>query len=102
MFLPGTGFDISDSTPGPLTSKVLSVPDVKPGPANAITPSTPSAQLSGAYNVVDGVIGQLETYRNGAVKFRLNNGILLDVCESFSLALAHLIISASGEHSNTT
>lgn len=28
---------------------------------------------------VDGIIGQLELYRNGAVKMRLANGILLDV-----------------------
>ncbi|KAF9457529.1 RNA polymerase III RPC4-domain-containing protein [Collybia nuda] len=28
---------------------------------------------------VDGIIGQLETYRSGAVKMRLANGILLDV-----------------------
>jgi DNA-directed RNA polymerase III subunit RPC4 len=28
---------------------------------------------------VDGVIGQLEIYRSGAVKMRLANGILLDV-----------------------
>jgi hypothetical protein len=32
---------------------------------------------------VDGVIGQLEVYKSGAVKMRLANGILLDV--SFSL-----------------
>jgi len=29
---------------------------------------------------VDGVIGQLEIYQSGAVKMRLANGILLDVC----------------------
>jgi len=28
---------------------------------------------------VDGIIGQLELYRSGAIKMRLNNGILLDV-----------------------
>jgi len=28
---------------------------------------------------VDGVIGQLELYRSGAIKMRLANGILLDV-----------------------
>ena len=29
--------------------------------------------------LVDGVVGQLELYRSGAVKMRLTNGILLDV-----------------------
>jgi DNA-directed RNA polymerase III subunit RPC4 len=29
---------------------------------------------------VDGIIGQLEIHRSGAVKMRLANGILLDVC----------------------
>lgn len=29
---------------------------------------------------VDGIIGQLEMYRSGAIKMRLANGILLDVC----------------------
>jgi len=33
---------------------------------------------------VDGVIGQLEVYKSGAVKMRLANGILLDVRPSFS------------------
>jgi len=28
---------------------------------------------------VDGIIGQLELYRSGAIKMRLSNGILLDV-----------------------
>jgi DNA-directed RNA polymerase III subunit RPC4 len=32
---------------------------------------------------VDGVIGQLEIYKSGAVKMRLANGILLDVRLSF-------------------
>lgn len=32
---------------------------------------------------VDGVIGQLEIYKSGAVKMRLANGILLDVSPSF-------------------
>ena len=80
MFLLGTGS---------LTSKAMSVPDIKPGSANFITPSTLSTESNGAYNAVDGVIGQLETYRNGAVKFRLNNGILFDVRESFSPALTN-------------
>lgn len=35
---------------------------------------------------VDGIIGQLELYRSGAIKMRLANGILLDV-NPFSLII---------------
>jgi DNA-directed RNA polymerase III subunit RPC4 len=34
---------------------------------------------------VDGVIGQLEIYQSGAVKMRLENGILLDVSAPFRM-----------------
>ena len=37
---------------------------------------------------VDGVIGQLEVYKSGAVKMRLANGILLDVSFSFQRSIA--------------
>jgi hypothetical protein len=54
---------------------------------------------------VDGVIGQLEIYRSGAVKMRLANGILLDVC--FPLENQQLIATLThwfivGNCSNTT
>ena len=32
--------------------------------------------------LIDGIVGQLELYRSGAVKMRLSNGILLDVSPS--------------------
>lgn len=42
--------------------------------------SEPTAELKiHSQPRVDGVIGQLEVYRSGAVKMRLANGILLDV-----------------------
>ncbi|TFK71613.1 hypothetical protein BDN72DRAFT_764570 [Pluteus cervinus] len=39
----------------------------------------PEADDQNERSIVDGVIGQLEVYRSGAVKMRLSNGILLDV-----------------------
>ncbi|KAF8347669.1 RNA polymerase III RPC4-domain-containing protein [Amanita rubescens] len=72
MFSPDTGFRTSDLTPVPSTKNVQ---DVKPGLLDSVTPATPSI----GSGVIDGIIGQLETYRSGAVKFRLNNGILFDV-----------------------
>ncbi|KAL5492246.1 hypothetical protein ACEPAI_3693 [Sanghuangporus weigelae] len=53
---------------------VTFAPDVKPPASGASTPSvdTPSVPL-------DGVIGQLEIHQSGAVRMRLENGILLDV-----------------------
>lgn len=48
----------------------------------AITPTT-KAEDSTTEKIselpVDGIIGQLELYRSGAIKMRLANGILLDV-----------------------
>ena len=38
--------------------------------------------------LVDGVVGQLELYRSGAIKMRLANGILLDVSLPQSRLLA--------------
>jgi hypothetical protein len=79
MFSPDSTFDL---TPGPSTKNVQ---DVKPGLLDSVTPAAPSI----GSGVIDGIIGQLETYRSGAVKFRLNNGILFDVREPFSLPLTH-------------
>ena len=48
----------------------------------ATTPSTKPEDSTAekiADPPVDGIIGQLELYRSGAVKMRLANGILLDV-----------------------
>ncbi|KAG2011563.1 hypothetical protein CC2G_011665 [Coprinopsis cinerea AmutBmut pab1-1] len=67
-------------------------PDVKPaaapgvagGAAPGMASRTPSGSGAAAEEKkppkpVDGVIGQLELYKSGAVKIRLANGILLDV-----------------------
>ncbi|KAJ3497926.1 hypothetical protein NLJ89_g10286 [Agrocybe chaxingu] len=66
----------SDST----TKKVSFAPDVKPD-----VDGTPSRTASSApsdvkvSDPVDGLVGQLEVYRSGAVNIRLANGVLLDV-----------------------
>ncbi|KAJ7050492.1 RNA polymerase III RPC4-domain-containing protein [Mycena amicta] len=58
------------------TGKRVSFADgVKPGPA---ADSEVPAEKSKS-SVLDGIIGDLEIYRSGAVKMRLQNGILLDV-----------------------
>jgi DNA-directed RNA polymerase III subunit RPC4 len=67
----------SDSRP----RKVSFAADVKPpgpsgDPAGAST--GPEAEQT-KESTIDGVIGQLEVYRSGAVKMRLSNGILMDV-----------------------
>ncbi|KAF4610620.1 hypothetical protein D9613_006819 [Agrocybe pediades] len=60
--------------------KVTFAPNVKLDPAPAPEASTPSSMpVETEPTAIDGVIGQLEVYRSGAVKIRLSNGILLDV-----------------------
>lgn len=60
--------------------KVTFSPDVKPeagaGPSKPSAEATPETQTE---SKVDGTIGHLEIYRSGAVKMRLQNGIVLDV-----------------------
>lgn len=69
--------------------KVTFASDVKSA-SGASTPSaTPVPETKKAegdakkdeVNKLDGVIGRLEIYQSGAVKMRLENGILLDVSE---------------------
>jgi DNA-directed RNA polymerase III subunit RPC4 len=67
------------------TPKVAFAVDSKT-PAESASSRTATAAESSAQKEkdteahVDGVIGQLEVYHSGAVKMRLGNGILLDVC----------------------
>lgn len=56
---------------------------------------------------VDGIIGQLELYRSGAIKMRLSNGILLDVSPPRSSSYLwrsdpQSIVFSSGIGCNTT
>ncbi|KAJ7245157.1 RNA polymerase III RPC4-domain-containing protein [Mycena haematopus] len=80
---------ILDSVPevaaDPSTKRVSFADDVKTGslPSSArgsMAPPDPSATVKAEENsLIDGIIGSLEVYRSGAVKMRLQNGILLDV-----------------------
>ncbi|KAF7356755.1 hypothetical protein MVEN_01010500 [Mycena venus] len=81
---------VPDSVPempatDPSTKRVSFADDVKPGslPGSArgstAPPDPPVATKAEENPLVDGIIGSLEVYRSGAVKMRLQNGILLDV-----------------------
>ncbi|KAF7294461.1 hypothetical protein MKEN_01438600 [Mycena kentingensis (nom. inval.)] len=60
----------------PPAKKVTFADGVKAGSATpSAAPDTPAEKPS----TLDGIIGDLEVYRSGAVKMRLQNGMLLDV-----------------------
>ncbi|KAF8494754.1 RNA polymerase III RPC4-domain-containing protein [Hysterangium stoloniferum] len=62
--------------------KVSFASDVKgPGPDGSnVTPLTDEQDLLiTADKKIDGIIGQLEVHRSGAIKMRLNNGMVMDV-----------------------
>ena len=78
------------------TKRVSFAPDSKPPhqAESSVASSTPTPSVSGAYQdskepsiptKLDGVIGQLEVRRSGAVTMRLANGIVLDVSTHFPL-----------------
>lgn len=45
----------------------------------ATSKDPPTAEKPGEDSRIDGIIGQMEIYKSGAVKMRLANGILMDV-----------------------
>jgi DNA-directed RNA polymerase III subunit RPC4 len=62
------------------SKKVSFAPDTKLVTPGSSRPSTaPPPDTAKKEEPVDGVIGQLEVYKSGAVKIRLTNGTLLDV-----------------------
>lgn len=61
--------------------KVAFSKDVKPETGLLSKNVTPQNEGAIPEAKIDGVIGTLEVYRSGAVKMRLANGILLDVCQ---------------------
>jgi DNA-directed RNA polymerase III subunit RPC4 len=79
----------SGTSPAP--KKVKFAADAKPpGSESTSTPPPPhpapdqaAPDVSDETQEIHGVIGQLEIYRSGTVKMRLENGILLDVNKSF-------------------
>ena len=59
--------------------KVTFAPDVKSASATPTPTPAPETPKSDKVEKLDGLIGRLEIYQSGAVKMRLDNGILLDV-----------------------
>ncbi|KIJ65703.1 hypothetical protein HYDPIDRAFT_27694 [Hydnomerulius pinastri MD-312] len=84
---PSSAMDVDapelDSSAG--KRKVSFAADVKP-PAPAANSATPAPGAASEppkeIPKVDGIIGQLEVYRNGAVKMRLDNGIVMNISEA--------------------
>ncbi|KAJ7043410.1 RNA polymerase III RPC4-domain-containing protein [Mycena alexandri] len=64
----------------PPTKRVSFAGDTKPGSARGSMAPPETVPVKVEENpVIDGIIGTLEVYRSGAVKMRLQNGMLLDV-----------------------
>ncbi|KAJ7695186.1 RNA polymerase III RPC4-domain-containing protein [Mycena rosella] len=68
----------------PTVKRVSFADDVKPASLpgsvrGSMAPPEPPAAKTDEAPAIDGIIGTLEVYRSGAVKMRLQNGILLDV-----------------------
>ncbi|KAF9447710.1 hypothetical protein P691DRAFT_801896 [Macrolepiota fuliginosa MF-IS2] len=63
----------------PSTKKVSFAPDTKSSLTPDLSRPSTAPPEPAKEEPVDGVIGQLEVYKSGAVKIRLVNGILLDV-----------------------
>lgn len=71
-----------DTPTGSLQRKVSFAADVKPPGPSGEPPhasTAPEVEKTKEPPRVDGLIGQLEVYRSGAVKMRLGNGIIMDV-----------------------
>ncbi|TFK32803.1 RNA polymerase III RPC4-domain-containing protein [Crucibulum laeve] len=80
-FLPKASESVADVIMGDATDKkVTFAPDVMPSvtPGTSRTSSAVPTELL-MTEPLDGIIGELEVYRSGAVKIRLTNGILFDV-----------------------
>jgi DNA-directed RNA polymerase III subunit RPC4 len=80
--------DSAQSSP----KKVSFATDVKPSSANSSRPTSAIPEPGpnpDTPTILDGIIGQLEVYQSGAVKMRLENGIVLDV--SLLLTRQHFV-----------
>ncbi|KAH7890746.1 RNA polymerase III RPC4-domain-containing protein [Phlebopus sp. FC_14] len=98
--------DVDTSEQGPSNAKQYKVSfaaDVKP-PAPVTGSATPSVATDAPTKApkVDGIIGQLEVYRSGTVKMRLDNGIVMKISEatqpSFLQQAVHLDIENKSLH----
>ncbi|KAF7794473.1 hypothetical protein EIP86_005607 [Pleurotus ostreatoroseus] len=66
-------------------------------PADPTTPQT-EGKLAAEPAKIDGVVGQLEIYRSGAVKMRLGNDILLDVTAATQPSFLQHAVYVDPEH----
>ncbi|KAG6332652.1 hypothetical protein ID866_6437 [Astraeus odoratus] len=87
--LSATPMDVDTPEPGTSQTKqrrVSFAPDVKPPAPVSATSAAASGDAPAEKDPqkVDGIIGQLEVYRSGAVKMRLGNEILLNVWHTFT------------------
>lgn len=73
--------DVDTSQDGSSTVKKVSfAPDLKlPQSQTSAMPTSQPTQSNEPEPKVDGIIGQLEIHKSGAVKMHLGNGIVLDV-----------------------
>ncbi|KAF9245249.1 RNA polymerase III RPC4-domain-containing protein [Melanogaster broomeanus] len=76
--------DAPDQGVSTVKRRVSFAADVKsPAPTtNSTTPAEIAAEPPKEIPKIDGIIGQLEVYRSGTVKMRLDNGIVLQVSEA--------------------
>jgi len=84
--------DFNASGPSTTPKKVSFAADAKPGSvtgSSRTSAAPPENEKNEPEPKVDGVIGQLEIYKSGAVRMRLANGILLDVRVSIPLTYFH-------------
>ena len=72
--------------------KVTFAPDVKAASSSGASTPTPTADA--VPQKINGVIGQLEIHKSGAVKMRLENGMLFDVCFTHCAFVIRLWLSA--------
>jgi len=85
-------FSIQFPTPFPTFSPAPDLgsqdtkPPTVPTPSTSSTTGTEQPSESKASGTVDGVIGQLELYRNGTIRIRMPNGILFDMKSATQLA----------------
>jgi len=85
---------LNADAPSTTPKRVTFAPDSKPAQPESSTASTPVPEIQqksvdDPEFKVDGVIGQLEVHQSGAVKMRLNNGIVMDVRTSLILSDSH-------------
>ncbi|KAF7770628.1 hypothetical protein Agabi119p4_6602 [Agaricus bisporus var. burnettii] len=85
------------------TKRVSFAPDTKqPTTPSSSRPSTAPPSELPKEEPIDGVIGQLEVYKSGAVKIRLANGILFDVSAATQPSFLQQVVHLDMENKHLT